>query len=71
MSETAAADRLAPLRALRESRSRLLGVVLFLGGWQALSLFFPPSQFPGLEVLAENLVVIFSNETRFDVVANY
>lgn len=59
------------LRSLPRIPPRAVGVVLFLGTWQLLSLYFPESQFPGLGRLAENLIVIFSGESRFDVIANY
>jgi NitT/TauT family transport system permease protein len=71
MSGNAVSGRLDALWAIPGVSARLVGVVVFLGGWQVLSLFFPQSQFPGLERVAENLVVIFSNETRFDVVENF
>lgn len=71
MSEIAVDGRLKPVQALSGMGPRLLGVVLFLGSWQLLSLYFPQSQFPGIGRIAENLVVIFTGGTRFDVVANY
>lgn len=71
MSGSAVDGRFASVRSLPGVGPRLLGALLFLGGWQLLSTLFPASQFPGLERLAENLVVVFSNETRFDVFANY
>ncbi len=64
-------ERPSPLDLVPTPHPRLVGVVLFLGGWQLLSLYFPQSQFPGLGRLLDNLVVIFTGGSEFDVVANY
>lgn len=58
-------------RSLCVFPARLVGVVLFLGVWELLALFFPPTQFPGVGRLVENLFVIVSGASKFDVVPHY
>lgn len=71
VSDTADHNRQSFLGIVPRFHPRVVGVVLFLGGWQLLSLYFPQSQFPGLGRLLDNLVVIFTGQSEFDVVANY
>lgn len=63
--------RSAMLEWLPRIHPRIVGVVVVLGGWQLLSLYFPQTQFPGLGRLFDNLVVIFSGESQFDYVSQY
>lgn len=69
VSLTAVARRL-PVRLLPRPAT-VVSIVLLLVGWQLLSLWFPPTELPGLGDLAINLAVVVTGGDRFAPLPHY
>lgn len=60
-----AKETIAALRAGRVVPASVVAIALFLGVWQAVSLSFDPSTFPGLGRLFENVITVLTSSGQF------